>query len=801
MKKILALVLALTLALGTFSFAAAAPEDVVGTDYEDAVNKLVYLGIIAGFPDGTYRPAEPVTRAQFAKIIVTALGVGEAAQYAAGATKFADVPADHWATGFINVAVDLGIINGYPDGTFAPENSVTYAEAIKMIVAALGYTPKAEAMGGYPGGYLAIAAEKEISDGVTVVGSLAANRGDIALMIDNALTVPMMVQKTWGQFPEYEEDEDQNLLKKLGVKEIEGRVIAIPRVDSKLDDNELRLGEAGSDNGVYEVIEGVDFELAFGNEVTAYVKKDKVIGLTIESDFFLDAIKVNQTGKELTLVQEDEDYDIADDVVVWVDGEDKEGNIANGNYNYAKVVLNDDGDVAFIDAFKWDGFIVVEEVDEELVIGIDDELDVEDYVIVKGGKAIGLEDLEEGDILFFNDEAEFAEVYNETVVGEIDRVYSDSFKVDGEEIDIVAGWSKYVDDDDLENFTDEIAEAMWDEGEEVTVFVDRFGDAVLVLGETGDAETSTFYAMVIEPVAESHYQVRNKQYYNLDVINEKGEEVNYDVDITVKDLSSVGLRVGDIVKVEVDEDGDVKNVTKLTKYVTKKFEVDDKYVAGYSLQKGTVIFNVQDAVTGAVYDKDEVVVSTLGDADFDEAKGNVYAENGKVVVIVVTDSDKKADEEVYVAVATANAKAIKGTKMFELKVSVDGVKKTYETKDKASLADVAGTVYKGAFLKLTVDENTGEVVDVVVLEAKDHDEDIVTEVIRGKNNSNATLLDAEDGNVVYRLSNATILDAKDSYKVLRMRDLAVGDKVNILLVQEGSPWAIYVVRTAEAGDE
>ena len=73
MKKILALVLALTLALGTFSFAAAAPEDVVGTDYEDAVGKLTYLGIIAGFPDGTYRPAEPVTRAQFAEDYRTAL--------------------------------------------------------------------------------------------------------------------------------------------------------------------------------------------------------------------------------------------------------------------------------------------------------------------------------------------------------------------------------------------------------------------------------------------------------------------------------------------------------------------------------------------------------------------------------------------------------------------------------------------------------------------------------------------------------------------------------------------------------
>ena len=132
MKKILALVLALTLALGTFSFAAAAvPEDVAGTDYEDAVARLGALGIIVGYPDGTFRPEQPVTRAEFAKIMVSALGIGEAAQYAAGPTRFPDVPADHWASGYINVAVDVGVVVGYPDGTFLPENQVTLPKPLR----------------------------------------------------------------------------------------------------------------------------------------------------------------------------------------------------------------------------------------------------------------------------------------------------------------------------------------------------------------------------------------------------------------------------------------------------------------------------------------------------------------------------------------------------------------------------------------------------------------------------------------------------------------------------------------------
>jgi predicted DNA-binding antitoxin AbrB/MazE fold protein len=241
----MALVLAMVLALGTFSFAAAAPlKDVVGTDCEDAVERLVALDIIAGYPDGTFKPEQPVTRAEFAKIMVSALGIGEAANYAAGPTRFPDVTAGHWASGYINVAVDVGIIVGYPDGTFKPENQVTFAEAIKMIVAGLGYTPKANALGGYPGGYLAVAAEEGITKDVNVVSTLSANRGAIAMMIDNALEVDLMEQVSYGDSPEWKTIKGKTLLNsKLDVEEVEGTVVAISKTD-KLDENEFFYGNS-----------------------------------------------------------------------------------------------------------------------------------------------------------------------------------------------------------------------------------------------------------------------------------------------------------------------------------------------------------------------------------------------------------------------------------------------------------------------------------------------------------------------------------------------------------------------------
>ena len=224
--------------------------------------------------------------------------------------------------------------------------------------------------------------------------------------------------------------------------------------------------------------------------MTAFIGEDGVMGLVIKSDYYLDAVEVD--GDELTLVQEDKEYDIAADAVVYMDG--KKDNAEDAMY--AKVVLDKDGDVVFIDAYNWDDFIAVEEVDDEMVFGYGDELDAEDYTIVKDGKTIALEDVKEGDVLYYNEKAQFAEVYNASFTGEVEEVYAGFFEVDDEEINITAG-SKYVDGDGLETFTDGTAKAMMDEGGDVTVFVDRLGNAVLVIGDTGEAAAGSFYAYVM----------------------------------------------------------------------------------------------------------------------------------------------------------------------------------------------------------------------------------------------------------------------------------------------------------------
>ena len=105
----------------------------------EAVTVMSALNLLKGYEDGTFGPDKTITRAEFAAVVVRMLGMEDAAAGAATATNFTDVPATHWAAGYVKIANQKGIIAGYGDGTFGPDDEVTYEQAIKMLVCALGY--------------------------------------------------------------------------------------------------------------------------------------------------------------------------------------------------------------------------------------------------------------------------------------------------------------------------------------------------------------------------------------------------------------------------------------------------------------------------------------------------------------------------------------------------------------------------------------------------------------------------------------------------------------------------------------
>ena len=95
--------------------------------YNNAVSTLTNAGIIDGYEDGTFKPDGNITRAEFATIAVRFFE----ATYD-GEDLFSDI-AGHWAQDYINEAANAGIVDGYPDGTFRPQQLITRAEAMTMV--------------------------------------------------------------------------------------------------------------------------------------------------------------------------------------------------------------------------------------------------------------------------------------------------------------------------------------------------------------------------------------------------------------------------------------------------------------------------------------------------------------------------------------------------------------------------------------------------------------------------------------------------------------------------------------------
>lgn len=206
MKKVLSIVLSIAMVICLMPSMVFAADDVASTTYsdidgltcEDAVVALSALGVVNGYADGTYQPAKTVTRAEMAKLIISELGLAESAD--GFKSDFTDCK-DHWAKGYIGYAASLGIVNGYGYGLFGPDDTVTYDQAYTMIVRAIGYTTDCKEMNGtWPATYVQKAKILGLDEDVAKSGSNEAERGDIAIMLYNALVCEMGYANNDGDF-------------------------------------------------------------------------------------------------------------------------------------------------------------------------------------------------------------------------------------------------------------------------------------------------------------------------------------------------------------------------------------------------------------------------------------------------------------------------------------------------------------------------------------------------------------------------------------------------------------------------
>ena len=170
---------------GAASAATTRFSDITDNYTATAVETLRLMGVLDGYGNGTFRPNAVLTRAQFCKMAVYAMnGSSELGRYST-VTIFPDVKPSLWAASYINMAAKKGVIAGFADGKFKPNQTVTAGQAVTILMRGLGY--KDENMGGvWPQGYMAEAQTCGLlkSTGITSAYS-ALTRGQAAKLFLN----------------------------------------------------------------------------------------------------------------------------------------------------------------------------------------------------------------------------------------------------------------------------------------------------------------------------------------------------------------------------------------------------------------------------------------------------------------------------------------------------------------------------------------------------------------------------------------------------------------------------------------
>lgn len=200
MKKVVNSVLASALALTVAPMVVGAEGTTTAPQMDPALQKTVKrlgaLGLIQGYGNGDYGTDRTITRAEFATLVVRARGLEEGAKLAQFQSNFTDVKPSDWFSGYVNVASGQEIVKGYANQTFKAGSNVTYAEAVAMVIRSLGYDPAVK--GVWPNNYIAMASQLGISKGIKVTADKAATRGDVFIMLDNSLNVGLMKQIEYG---------------------------------------------------------------------------------------------------------------------------------------------------------------------------------------------------------------------------------------------------------------------------------------------------------------------------------------------------------------------------------------------------------------------------------------------------------------------------------------------------------------------------------------------------------------------------------------------------------------------------
>lgn len=457
-KRIIASILGGCFAVSAVPALAAVPSEAAGTRFEEAVSVLSAFSIMNGDENGLYRLDDTIIRSEVTKMAVTAMGMQDAADNAKGTQNFDDVGTDHWANGYINLAVSLGLVEGDGDGNFRPNDEISYREAVAIMVRAAGYETKAQRLGGYPSGHLSVANDNKMTKSVEGGVNDPISRGDVAILTNNTLETKKMEQTGFGSVPVYEVTDKTLLSDNLETTKLTGQITAVGSAalggHEAVSDSSVKI-----DDTIYPAATGLNNLL--GYNVTAYAKKTgagdseiilalpvkaKNATVDISSDLFVGLTTKNSSNAVEYYADENSSKTttavISDEAQIIYNNRSAEFSTdlidLEGKQAYMTMLDTDSDskyDIIFITEYK---NVVLDYVSSNKAVGKDNTVirfDNDDYKLYLGSSEAEPEDLQEWDILSVAESADksYREIYatRNSFEGTVDAVSADGYTIDG----------------------------------------------------------------------------------------------------------------------------------------------------------------------------------------------------------------------------------------------------------------------------------------------------------------------------------------------------------------------------------
>ncbi len=706
MKKVLSIVLSIAMVVclaPTMAFAAttsaqanAAYSDISGTACEGAVNVLSALKVVDGFTDGTYKPEQTVTRAQMAKLIVTALGV---ADYATATTsKYTDMGAASWAIPYVEYASNLNIVNGVGNGKFNPTGTVTYEQAATMIVRALGYTDQCKEMNGtWPAIYVQKAMALGIFEDVTNGGANGANRGDIAIMLYNAL-----------ELAEVYADGDGATNYKTGKNSttFNGNVVNGVTMMGTLNKNGTSKYDIVTDADADGAVNNIYGLIGAAGKIVKN-KDGKVISVgDLKSEFITG--EYNASSKKFKI--DGTEYSIASDAysTIGADGVTTgnvagvpyfENNTTTDNKTATLASLTTSGKTTYTIAGKLDGKTVktiysinkwtsnagakittsqIRKItSDKSLLGYDfeennnDEIDTDSFIL---DGVSSLSDIKEDNIVaVYADSADKSTakitrvaVGTKVVSGKVTKVNSagDEWTIDG----TVYKKSKVTGASSLSLSV----------GDEVKLYLDHEGKVY-----TTDAiEDDWNYGVCLKEKGDNG-SYDGDQVIKLLTANGDSKVFNFKNDSTAN--TAEGITAQTLVRYKLNSNGEITEIVKADKKKTASAEYKNGVIAGVLTTDNTVVFTY-DATATDKGDKDNYDVAKLADLKDDTTQTFTYFTNSKgdMTAILVADDVTESSDIFALISSKSTVKNADDDTVFEIEGVADGATFTSNTKDNIS---------------------------------------------------------------------------------------------------------------------